>query len=106
MQTFKILKGMAKVDAGKFFAPHQSTHTTKGHDMRVAKKHYRLDSRKFFYSQRSVESFNACPPSAIKSNTILSFKKAISENTTPGDWASAGSNAPCPLNCGENPQFR
>jgi hypothetical protein len=79
IQTFKILKGMEKVDAGKFFSPHQSTHTTRGHDMRVAKNHCRLDSRKFFYSQRSVEPFNACPPSAMKANTILSFKKAISE---------------------------
>jgi hypothetical protein len=47
--------------------------------MRVEKNHCRLDSRKFFYSQRSVEPFNACPPSAMKANTILSFKKAISE---------------------------
>ena len=71
IQTFKILKGMEKVDAEKFFSSHQSTHTTKGQDMRVAKNHCRLDSRKFFYSQRSVESFNACPPSAMKANTIL-----------------------------------
>jgi hypothetical protein len=77
IQCFKILKGLDDLDPAKFFDQHLDNRT-RGHILKLRKHHSRLDSRKFFFSNRVVDSFNAISPRAALCNTVLDFKKLLS----------------------------
>jgi hypothetical protein len=85
IETFKIVKGIEDIDMGSFFSTRPNEHGTRGHAMMLAKEQCRLDIRKNFFSQRSVNTFNACPPSAVACDTVLAFKKAIAKKYNPRD---------------------
>ena len=84
IEMFKILKGLECVDPSHFFELAGANTRTRGHALKLRKRHSRLDSRKFFFSNRAVDSFNALPPRAALCNTVLNFKKTI----TSGERAS------------------
>ena len=85
IETFKIVKGIEQVEERRFFSSRRNDHGTRGHSMTLAKEQCRLDIRKNFFTQRAVNTFNACPPSAISCDTVLAFKKAIAKKYDPRD---------------------
>ena len=50
-ETFKILSGKENVDSETFFQLADSSRNTRGHSVKLYKRHCRLDARKFFFSQ-------------------------------------------------------
>ena len=52
---------------------------TRGHSLKLYKRHCRLDARKFFFSQRVVNSWNSLPQHVIEAPSVNSFKKRLDD---------------------------
>ena len=72
---FKIMKGIYKIDKNKLF--EVNTDCTRGHCLKVRRKHCRLNLRKNFFTQRIINDWNRLPASAVNQETILNLKKEI-----------------------------
>ena len=78
IQTYRIMNQIDRINPDTLFqkADYQGT---RGHSQKLAKTRPRLDTRKYFYSQRVVENLNKLPESAIQSPTLLCFKQELSK---------------------------
>jgi len=52
IETYKILTEKENVDSSKFFVLNHGSHNLRGHRFKIYKCRSRLNTRKFFYSQR------------------------------------------------------
>lgn len=75
IEVFKMLKGYENVDANLFFS--QSNTVTRGHSLKLFKHGYRLDCRKYFFSQRVIDIWNSLSDDVIACNSVNSFKNKI-----------------------------
>jgi len=50
----------------------------RGHEYKLFKKRFRLDVRKFTFSNRVIDNWNSLPELCVNSATINSFKKHVS----------------------------
>ena len=82
IETFKIMKNIYKVNPEKMFKLKESQ--ARGHSLKIFKQHSRLDSRKYFFSQRVVNDWNKLPKEAINAKNLLSFKSRIDQEFRPG----------------------
>ena len=73
IEAFKILKGLNKVDYKQFFTL-DSNSRTRGNKYKLVKSRSRLDIRKYFFSQRVVNSWNKLPDSVVDAVSVDSFK--------------------------------
>jgi len=73
IEMFKIINNLNSLDFSHFFMPsiHRST---KGHELKVFKPFARLNSRKFFFSNRVVTLWNELPADFVHSVSVSSFK--------------------------------
>jgi len=67
------------VDSKTFFQLAESSQHTRGHGLKLYKRHCRLDSRKFFFSQRVVNSWNSLPQHIVEAPSVNSFKKRLDD---------------------------
>ena len=54
---------------------------TRGHTLKIHKKGARLDCRRYSFSQRVVNNWNALPVEAVSCTTVNSFKGKIAPLT-------------------------
>ena len=73
MQTFKILKGIDRLDPGGFFSLADKS-LTRGHSLKIVKQRSRLTLRQNAFSQRVINDWNALPAHVIDSPTLNTFK--------------------------------
>ena len=73
IETFKILKGLEKVDKEKWFTLSDNVHL-RGHGLKLEKPRARLNIRKNFFSHRIVDAWNRLPPGIVEQETVQSFK--------------------------------
>jgi len=78
IETFKILSGKDNVDSETFFQLADSSRHTRGHSLKLYKRHCRLDAGKFF-SRRVVNSWNSLPQHVIEAPSVNSFKKRLDD---------------------------
>jgi len=50
----------------------------RGHDSKLFKRRFRLDVRKFVFSNIVVNAWNSLPTQCVKCNTVDTFKKYVS----------------------------
>jgi len=50
----------------------------RGHDSKLFKRRFRLDVRKFVFSNRVINSWNSLPTQCVNCNTVDTFKKYVS----------------------------
>ena len=79
IQIFKILNNIDKLEKDLFFKDANKT-TTRGHSMKLAKGHSRLNIRAKAFSQRSVNAWNSLSESCICSQTVNNFKSNLNEH--------------------------
>jgi len=79
IETYKILTGKENVDSGKFFILNHGCHNLRGHRFKLYKSRSRLNTRKFFYSQRVVEVWNSLPDNVVEAETTNCFKKRLNQ---------------------------
>src|SRR6266849_2390670 len=67
-----------RIDFNKFFKI-QSSNRTRGHNCRIIKQRSHLDIRKYFFSQRVVNTWNSLPQAVIDADSINSFKNRLDQ---------------------------
>ena len=50
----------------------------RGHDQKLFKKRFRLNVKKYVFSNRVIDDWNLLPASSINCSTINTFKKHLS----------------------------
>ena len=76
IQTYKILKGIDRINPDILFSRAEST-ITRGHSEKLLKPRSRLQTRANSFSRRVIEDWNSLPESVIYTKTINSFKSGI-----------------------------
>ena len=76
IQVFKILVSKDRVDFNNFFHI-QSSNRTRGHNGRIVKQRSHLDIRKYFFSQRVVNTWNSLPQTIVDVDSVNSFKHRL-----------------------------
>jgi len=84
IETYKILSGFEKVSCHHFFQLQSSGYHTRGHSMKLQVQRSRLDTRKYFFSQRVVQHWNSLPQSVVDATSVTSFKRRLDNYTRYG----------------------
>jgi len=74
--TFKIVNRKYDINPELFFQLDEGD--TRGHDQKLFKKRFRLNVRKYPFSNRVIDNWNLLPASCINCSTINTFKKHLS----------------------------
>ena len=77
IEVFKILNGYEKYWQKYFFHSQGREKDYRGHGVTLAKKQCRLDTRKFTFSQRTVNEWNRLPADCVGASSFNIFKNKI-----------------------------
>jgi len=80
IEVYKLLTGREQIDFEQFFKPAQNHYDLRGHGMKLTKERSRLDTRKFFFSQRVVNGWNRLPVAVVNAESVNAFKNAYDRN--------------------------
>ena len=76
IDIFKILNGYENIDRNTFVSVKEERRT-RGHGITVAKKQFRIDIRKFSFSQRTVNERNRLSADCVGASSVNMFKNKI-----------------------------
>ena len=76
IEAFKIMKGFEDVSWNKFFKM-SSSKQLRGHSLKLYKPSFRLDIRKYSFSQRVINEWNLLPDELLECKTVNNFKKHL-----------------------------
>ena len=74
--VYNMFNGIVDLNIENFFEM-ETSNRTRGHNLKLKKKHCRLDVRKFFFSHRVVDFWNDLPSDVVNSNSLNIFKRKI-----------------------------
>ena len=78
--TYRLLNGEEGVDYRKFFSFAENEYDTRGHSKKLEKPTVRLDTRKYFFSCRVVDTWNELTEEEVTAKSTHMFKKLYDEN--------------------------
>ena len=81
IETYKILNGVYSIPRDTFF--QFESLGLRGHDCKLFKKRFRLDVKKFCFSNRVADNWNCLSACCVSSNTVNTFKKHVSVELEP-----------------------
>jgi len=73
IETFKIVNRKYNINTELLFQLDEGDR--RGHDQKLFKKRFRLNVRKYAFSNRVIDNWNLLPASCINCSTINTFKK-------------------------------
>ena len=76
IETFKVMKGLSGISREDLFSLILEK-GTRGHSLRLQRKHSRLQIRAKYFSNRVVPYWNKLPEEVINTTTVKAFKKAV-----------------------------
>ena len=76
IEVFKILNKRDEIDKDIFFSLSTNI-STRGHPLKLVKKHHRLKVRSNSFSLRVIDSWNALPESVIMAFYLNCFKSRL-----------------------------
>jgi len=79
IETYKILHGKEDIDIGQLFKFRVNDHDLRGHEFKVYKQHNRLNTRKHFFSQRVIDSWNRLPSTVVDVTSVNAFKRKLDD---------------------------
>ncbi|VDL85809.1 unnamed protein product [Schistocephalus solidus] len=88
IQTFRIMCGQSCCLAPGDFFQLATTTNLRGHPLKLRVTWARLDTRKFFFSMRAVDAWNALPLDVVIATSVELFKKNLDQ------YSSAHYNIP------------
>ena len=80
IETYKLLNGIDKVDTGTFFHMRNQERMRGHHYLALEKPSCNLDVRKFSFSHRIVNEWNALPQSVVESVSLEVFKRRLDKH--------------------------
>ena len=80
IEMFKISRGESAIPwPTRFSVRIVPNERTRGHSRKLAKDSFRLDIRKYFFSQRIVKRWNSLSEEAISAGSVNTFKKRLED---------------------------
>ena len=76
IETYKILTGLDRVDAGRIF-PMVGESRTRGHSLRIRGRSFRTEMRIHFFTLRVVGLWNSLPQEVVDAKTLNVFKRRL-----------------------------
>jgi len=76
IETFKIVNRKYAINPDLFFQLDEGDR--RGHDHKLFKKRFRLNARKYAFSNRVIDNWNLLSANCVNCSTINSFKKHLS----------------------------
>jgi len=81
IKTFKIINGCYNLQSDLFFTYDEGQR--RGHSKKLYKKRCRLDLRKYVFSNRVIDHWNALSDVCVTSNTVNQFKNCLKRELQP-----------------------
>ncbi|KAK3107559.1 hypothetical protein FSP39_017306 [Pinctada imbricata] len=78
IQVYRILKGVDTIQNHTNILPISNS-ITRGHSLKISKQYCRTNVRKFSFSQRIVDCWNALPDNVVNATSVNSFKSQINK---------------------------
>ena len=72
----EIVNGYEDVDRNMFFKLKEGSRT-RGHKAALVKEQYKLDMRKYSFSQRAINEWNKLPNDCVNASSVDMFKNRI-----------------------------
>nr|VZI12582.1 unnamed protein product [Spirometra erinaceieuropaei] len=82
IQTFRILRGHDCCLVPADFFHLATTTNLRGHPLKLRVTGAKLDIRKFFFSNRVIEAWNALPTDVVMLTSVEAFKRKLDQFTT------------------------
>lgn len=76
IEVYKLLTGLEDIDYKQFMQLNERENT-RGHHLKLWKNRCRLNTRKYFFSQRVVDMWNGLPEDVVSAKSVSSFKKRL-----------------------------
>lgn len=76
IELYKMFSDCDYLDVDSFFTLEEGNRT-RGHDRKIRKQGCKLDLRKYFFSHRVVDLWNALPGGVVFSSSLNVFKKRL-----------------------------
>ena len=74
--VFKFIKGIHKIDKNIFFSLADN-YRVRGHKYRIQKSHSKLDSRKYYFSNRVIKRWESLDENVAAAKTVNCFKARL-----------------------------
>ena len=74
IEVYKLLTGREQIDYKQFFTQAHNHYDLRVHGIKLIKERTRLDTRKFYFSQRLVNGWNRLPATVVNAETVNAFK--------------------------------
>ena len=78
IEAYRIIRGFEDIESSSLFEMRYGS--TRGHSHMVYKSHCRLNTRKYFFTQRVINAWNKLPSEAVICNSINTFKSFLSKD--------------------------
>nr|VZI01090.1 unnamed protein product [Spirometra erinaceieuropaei] len=82
IQTFRILRGQDCCLVPTDFFELATTTNLRGHPLKLRVTGAKLDTRKFFFSNRVIEAWNALPAGVVMPTSVEAFKRNLDQIAT------------------------
>jgi len=81
LYTYKILFGHVSIGADNAFELVSSIHSsfTRGHGYKLFPRQHRLDSRKYFFTERIINPWNSLPAEPSNFKSVAAFKSFVND---------------------------
>lgn len=77
IEVFKMYKGVSDVNLDEMFQLNSNQKGTRGHNVKLYKERCCKDARKYFFSKRVVDRWNALDQEAVDAPSINAFKNKL-----------------------------
>jgi hypothetical protein len=65
--------------------PNIHGHNLRGHSKKLCKNRARLNVRKYYYTQRVVDTWNALPQKVVQAPSVLAFERRLDRHWSTQD---------------------
>ena len=86
IDVYKLLTGKEHIDYTQFFELAENHYGVRGHEKKLTKDKLRLDTRKYFFSQRLVNGWNSLQAEVVSAESVNSFKNAYDHSSPSKTW--------------------
>ena len=83
IETFKIINNNYNINSAVFFDFDDSGR--RGHSKKLFKKRFRLDVKKYVFSNRVIDAWNCLSQDCVNSSTVNTFKASLASALKPED---------------------
>ena len=78
--TYRLIHGKEGINYRKFFTLAERSHNTRGHSLKITKPTIRLETRRFFFSNRVIDKWNNdLTEEEVTASSTHMFKKMYDE---------------------------